>query len=231
MHVRLGVPVFVGRDRVAAARGLLQTHPEVDVIVSDDGLQHLRLSRAAQVLVFDERGVGNGWLLPAGPLREPLPARVPPRTLVLYNAARASTALPGRLAQRSLAGVVSLSDWWAGAAASETSLSALAGRPLIAAAGIAHPARFFDMLRSAGLDITPLPLPDHFDYATLPWPEETADVILTEKDAIKLRPDRIGATKVWVAPLDFGFDGAFERDLLALIPAPTRRNNDGRPTA
>jgi hypothetical protein len=69
---RSGVPVFVGRDRVAAGQALLAAHPECDVIVSDDGLQHYRLQRTVEVVVFDGRGIGNGWLLPAGPLREPL---------------------------------------------------------------------------------------------------------------------------------------------------------------
>ncbi|MEO7010016.1 MAG: tetraacyldisaccharide 4'-kinase, partial [Caldimonas sp.] len=80
LHLRAAVPVFVGRDRAAAARALLRAHPEIDVVISDDGLQHLRLGRDLQVLVFDERGVGNGWLLPAGPLREALPQAVPPRS-------------------------------------------------------------------------------------------------------------------------------------------------------
>ncbi|MDE2298822.1 MAG: tetraacyldisaccharide 4'-kinase, partial [Burkholderiales bacterium] len=84
LHLRTGAPVVVGRNRVAAARHLLRQHPAVDVIVSDDGLQHLALARDVQVLVFDERGAGNRWLLPAGPLREPLPRSVPPRSLVLY---------------------------------------------------------------------------------------------------------------------------------------------------
>ncbi len=68
-----GAPVVVDRDRVAAARRLLAAHPEVRVIVSDDGLQHLALGRDVEICVFDDRGVGNGWLLPAGPLREPWP--------------------------------------------------------------------------------------------------------------------------------------------------------------
>jgi tetraacyldisaccharide 4'-kinase len=101
LRLRSGAPVCVGRDRVAAGQALRRLHPQVDVIVSDDGLQHLRLARDVQVIVFDERGAGNGWLLPAGPLREPLPVEVPPRSLVLYNAARPSTALPGWTARRS----------------------------------------------------------------------------------------------------------------------------------
>lgn len=101
-----GVPVAVARNRPAAARALLEHAPLVDVIVADDGLQHLALARDVEVLVFDERGAGNGWLLPAGPLREPLPRALGPRQLVLYNADAASTLLPGWTARRRLAGVV-----------------------------------------------------------------------------------------------------------------------------
>ena len=220
MHLRTGVPVVVARDRVAAARLLLLRHPEVDVLVSDDGLQHLRLARSAQVLVFDERGAGNGWLLPAGPLRERLPPTVPVRSIVLYNAPAPSTALPGELARRSLAGVVSLAAWWQGQTASISALAALRGRPLIAAAGVARPQRFFAMLRDAGLTTTPLALPDHHDYRTLPWAPETADVVLTEKDAIKIDPRRVGSTRVWVAALDFSPAATFDAALIALLPPP-----------
>jgi len=226
MHLRTGAPVVVGRDRVAAVRHLMQQHPSIDVVVSDDGLQHLALARDAQVLVFDERGAGNGWLLPAGPLRESLPDTLPPRTLVLYNAAQASTPLPGALARRSLAGAVALQDWWQGQPASMASLGALRDRPLVAAAGLARPQRFFEMLRDTGLRVTSLPLPDHHDYATLPWPADPADVIVTEKDAIKLRAERVGATCVWVAPLDFAFDAAFEAALIALLPPPGSRHGN-----
>ena len=226
LHLRTGAPVVVGRDRVAAARHLLRQQPTVDVIVSDDGLQHLALARHVQVLVFDERGAGNGWLLPAGPLREPLPRSVPTRTLVLYNAPAASTPLPGALARRSLAGVVALADWWHGKPASMAALQALRGRPLTAAAGVARPQRFFDLLRDRGLTITPLSLPDHHAYATLPWPADAADVVVTEKDAIKLQVDRVGGARVWVAPLDFGFDAAFEAALFALLPPPGSRHGN-----
>ncbi len=222
MHLRTGAPVVVGRDRAAAGQALLQAHPTVDVLVGDDGLQHLKLARDLQVLVFDERGVGNGWLLPAGPLREPLPASVPARSVVLYNAPVASTPLPGGLATRSLAGVVALAEWRSGRAASMAALEALRGRPLVAAAGVARPNRFFDMLSEHGLQFRALALPDHFDFASLPWPAGTADVVLTEKDAVKLAPARLGATRVWVAALDFALPAAFETSLLALLPAPLK---------
>lgn len=224
LRLRGGVPVCVGADRVAAARALRSQHPQVDIVVCDDGLQHLRLARDAQVLVFDERGAGNGWLQPAGPLREPMPISVPARSVVLYNAARASTALPGHLAQRGLAGVVALEQWWRGAGPAPNSIDALRGRPLLAVAGLARPQRFFAMLREQGLDIVEHPLPDHHDYAMLPWSPGSADVVLTEKDAVKIRPERSSGVRIWVAALDFGFDAAFERDLLALLPPrPARR--------
>lgn len=231
---RTGAPVVVGRDRAAAARALLQAHPAVDIVVSDDGLQHLQLARDAQVLVFDERGAGNGWLLPAGPLREALPASVPARSVVLYNAAAASTPLPGSVAERSLAGVIELAAWRSGQAASKAALDALRGRPLVAAAGVARPNRFFEMLRQHGLQISPLPLPDHHGFATLPWPAGTADVVLTEKDAVKLDPARVGATRVWVAALDFALPAAFEAELMSLLPAPPQpvpRPDHGNQTA
>ncbi|RQP22901.1 tetraacyldisaccharide 4'-kinase [Piscinibacter terrae] len=231
MRLRLKCPVVVGRDRVAAGRELLRLHPEVDIVVSDDGLQHLRLARDAQVLVFDQRGAGNGWPLPAGPLREPLPRSVPARSVVLYNADSASTALPGCIARRSFAGAVSLQGWRAGERASAEALHALSARPLVATAGMAHPQRFFDMLSKANLSFTPLPLPDHFDYATLPWPEGTPDVVLTEKDAIKLDPQRMGTTRVWVVPLDFHPGADFDRALLALLPSPSNRTNHGHTTS
>lgn len=218
LRLRAAVPVVVGRDRWAAGMELLRRHPQVDVIVCDDGLQHLRLARDVQVLVFDERGAGNGWLLPAGPLREPLPPRIPPRSLVLYNAAAPSTALPGTAGRRLLTGATSLADWWDGVPTSGPALRALAGKPLLAVAGIAQPTRFFCMLGDAGLTVDILALPDHHDYATLPWPPDTPDVVLTEKDAVKLRHADTGATRVWVATLDFVTPPEFDRALLDLLP-------------
>ena len=78
------------------------------------------------------------------------------------------------------------------------------------------------MLRQAGLAVRELPLPDHHDFATLPWPPDTPDVILTEKDAVKLRPDTVGATRVWVATLDFALGPQAEADLHRLLPPRQR---------
>jgi tetraacyldisaccharide 4'-kinase len=222
IHLRTRAPVVVAADRVAAARALLAAHPGVTLIVSDDGLQHWRLGRLAQVIVFDERGAGNGWLLPAGPLREPVPATTPSRSTVLYNAARASTPLPGHLASRRLSGATTLHDWWAGHPPQPETLAALRGRRVLAAAGVARPRRFFDMLRAAGLDIAELALDDHHDFATPPWPAGTADVIVTEKDAVKLRLAPGDGTRIWVATLDFELSPAFATDVMQWLAPPTR---------
>lgn len=217
---RTGAPVVVARRRIEAARVLCAAHPDVNVLVADDGLQHHALARDVQVIVFDERGAGNGLRLPAGPLREALPAELPPRTLVLYNAAAPTTALPGFRVQRQLGGVQPLADWWQGGDAGLQPVHALRGRALVAAAGLAHPQRFFTMLAEQGLTFTARPLPDHHDFATLPWPAATADVVLTEKDATKLTPERCGATRVWVARLDFHPEPAFGATLARLLAEP-----------
>lgn len=226
---RTGVPLMIGPDRVAAGEALLKTHPEIDILVCDDGLQHLKLHRDIEVVVFDERGAGNGWLMPAGPLREPWhvePASAlvaPP--VVLYNAARASTPLPGHLARRTLGAPRALADWWAGVDG-ERLLPPQNG-PVAALAGIAQPDRFFDALRGLGFAVTPIPLPDHASFDTLPWPAATPHLIVTEKDAVKLDPARVARarphTQVWVAGLDFEPEPGFWQALdaaLARLPAP-----------
>jgi tetraacyldisaccharide 4'-kinase len=206
---------------VAAARALWAAHPEVDVIVSDDGLQHHALPRRAELVVFDERGAGNGLLLPAGPLREPLPKSLPARMRIVYTGGGASTALPGGLAQRSLGDAWPLAAWAAGDRQGAWPLTELRGRPLLAAAGLAAPDKFFAMLEQAGLAITRLPLPDHHDYANLPWPAGTAEVVTTEKDAVKIDPARVGSTQVWVVPLDLVLPAALVGELMSWLPAPT----------
>ncbi len=219
---RTGVPVWVGRDRSAAARALCAAHPEVDVLLSDDGLQHHGLGRNAELLVFDDRGIGNGLLLPAGPLREPLPARVGPHQRVLYTGQRVSAPLPGTRGQRTLSLAWPLAAWLQHDRRAAVELQQLRGRSLLAVAGLAAPQKFFDMLLANGLTIETLPLPDHHAYATLPWAPATPDVVTTEKDAVKLKPATLTGTRVWVLPLDFELPPGLADDLLTLLPVPQR---------
>lgn len=229
IHLRTQAPVVVGADRAAAARALCAAHPAVDILVADDGLQHHRLQHDMGLIVFDARGAGNGLLLPAGPLRTPMPSGLRPNQCVLYNATSPSTALPGCTGSRRLAGVQPLADWWAGqplpADRGWPALRALAGAgtPLLAAAGLAQPEPFFAMLEAQGLAIQRLPLADHHPLRPLPWPADTPCVVLTEKDAVKLPPQQAGTTAVWVARLDFRPEPAFAgalRSLCAPFKAP-----------
>jgi tetraacyldisaccharide 4'-kinase len=219
---RTGVPVWVGANRAAVAQAACQHCPEVNVLVSDDGLQHAALARDVECIVFDERGAGNGWLLPAGPLRQPLPtAPLPVHQHLLYTHGSASTPLPGHLARRSLGLAWPLQAWWAGETSTAQPLQTLAGRPLLAAAGLAAPFKFFNALASAGLAVQPLPLPDHFSYDTLPWAADCKDVITTEKDAVKIDPRRLGSTRVWVVPLDLQLPAELLGAVLSQVEAAT----------
>ncbi len=204
---RTSAPVWIGRRRPEAVCALCAAHPQVDVVISDDGLQHHALHRDAQWIVFDERGMGNGRLLPAGPLREPLPSHLPADTQVLYTCDRPSTSLPGRCASRRLGGLVALTGWWTGQPARHDALIALRGQPVYAAAGIGHPARFFEMLSSCGLRVTGIALPDHASLEPRPWPADAPCVIVTEKDAVKLPADATDARTVQVATLDLQLPG------------------------
>ncbi|MCU0969025.1 MAG: tetraacyldisaccharide 4'-kinase [Rubrivivax sp.] len=198
-----GVPVWVGRRRADAARALCARHPEVDVLVCDDGLQHRGLARDAEVVVFDRRGQGNGRLLPAGPLREPLRAARRDSRFVLYNAEAPSTPIDGWVATRALGDALPIAAWHRGDRSAAMPLASLRGRPILAAAGIGDPGRFFTMLESRGLDVRRLPLPDHHAWSEPAWPPGTADVVVTEKDAVKI-PARWGdTTHLWVVRLDF----------------------------
>ncbi|MGZ5198935.1 MAG: tetraacyldisaccharide 4'-kinase [Telluria sp.] len=221
---RAACPVFVGRKRAAAGRALLAAHPEVDVLVTDDGLQHYALGRDIEIVLFDSRGAGNGWLLPAGPLREPATRR---RDFTVVNAPDITPALAASVGgapfRMQLAG--DYAERLA-APAERIPLSALAGQRIVAAAGIGNPGRFFAMLRGAGLAIGELPLPDHHDFLDAPFDGVDADVILiTEKDAVKcgqlenLKHD----PRLWVVPVAARIDGPLAEHIVEKCR--------GRPTA
>lgn len=173
---KTGAPVWVAASRAEAGRALLQAHPDVNLLVCDDGLQHWALARDLEICVMDERGVGNGWLLPAGPLREPWPR---PVDMLLHTG---DNGLPGGFqADRQLAPLAH------DAQGRSTALSSLIGQPVDAVAGLARPEAFFAMLRSAGLQLhQTTPLPDHFDYALGAPAATNRPLLCTEKDAAKL---------------------------------------------
>jgi len=175
---RSGAPVWIGRDRAAAGRALLAARPACDVLVCDDGLQHYRLARDFEIAVEDERGWGNGLLLPAGPLREP--ASRPVDAVVLNGAPPRAGAFAMRLEPAGFRRVA--------APGAAVAVDALRGKRLHAVAGIGNPRRFFATLEALGLAFTPHAFPDHHPFAArdLDYPDCDA-VVMTEKDAVKCR--------------------------------------------
>lgn len=176
IHLNTGVPVWVGTQRADAGRGLLRTHPDVNIIICDDGLQHAALARDLDICVMDERGIGNGWLLPAGPLREPWPKSV---DLLLHTGA--NTVGGGFQARRELG------TWASDALGHRVALEDLRSQPVDALAGLARPEGFFKLLREKGLTLNQtMALPDHHDFAVWHPSALTRPLLCTEKDAAKL---------------------------------------------
>ena len=206
----LNAPVFVASKRFDAASALLASYPSTQLIVCDDGLQHHALARDVEVCVFDDRGTGNGLLLPAGPLREPWPRTV---DLVLHTGAH--PAFAGFAAQRALASHALRAD------GSRVALASLCGPhapPLLALAAIAQPEAFFAMLRAQGLVLAQtLALPDHYDFDSFSRTSNKGyTLICTEKDAVKLWRAEPQALAV---PLLFQPEPAFLAALDALLQA------------
>ena len=172
-------PVWIGKDRAAAAQAALQAHPQCDVVLCDDGLQHYRLQRDMEVAVIDGmRGFGNGFMLPAGPLREPV-SRLQAVDAVVVNNGKISTS---QYAMR-LSGEVfhNLLD------PGKTATAAHFHTPNNhAVAGIGHPQRYFEHLQALGISFTPHAFPDHHPYIETDLAFTGCDaILLTEKDAVK----------------------------------------------
>jgi len=195
---RSGCPVFVGRDRVAAARALLAAHPECDVILADDGLQHYRLVRDVEIAMFDQRGVMNGWSLPAGPLREPVSRLAQVDAVVLNGIPVPPAPTLGRpvFAMRLLDGSFHRLD----DPGTRCGAADLAGKKLHAVAGIGAPQRFFGRLNEMGLRFTGHAFADHHDYCEADLAVAGDAILTTEKDAVKLARLRL-PLPVWVLPV------------------------------
>ena len=199
-------PIFVAPKRFDAGAALLKCYPQTQIIVCDDGLQHHALHRDLEICVFDDRGIGNGFLLPAGPLREPWPR---PTDLVLHTGVKAAlregsggSLKDGFVARRSLAGYALRKD------SSSVPMAELRGKPLHAVAAIAQPEAFFAMLRNQGLTLAGTEsLPDHFNFRN--WDSAASagqTLVCTEKDAVKLwrtHPDALAVPLVVIPQPEF----------------------------
>ena len=210
---RSGCPVAAGPDRVAAAERLLEEHP-IDVLLSDDGLQHYRLGRRFEIAVVDGvRGMGNGLCLPAGPLREPV-ERIHQVDAIVVNGGDWGHAGVFR-ATAVVTGVRRVKD------GEPRALASFKGREVHAVAGIGNPQRFFDLLEDEGLDVIPHPLEDHadFDPAQLEF-DEPGSVLITEKDAVKC--EEFAHDDVWCVVVDLQFDSDRTARLMRLIMGELR---------
>ena len=200
---RCNCPMVVGPDRVAAVEQLLRDN-DVDVVLSDDGMQHYRMGRDIEIAVLDgERRLGNGFCLPAGPLRETRHRLKGVDFIVTNGESRvgewAMTLQPGEA--RSLLNEESVP------------ISSFVDKTLHAVAAIGNPGRFFQTLRNAGLTITEHPFTDHhpFTEGELEF-EGDGVVIMTEKDAVKYFA--YANARHWYLPVSAKLDDEFSRQLL-----------------
>ncbi len=207
IHRETGLPVEVDVDRVAAVRRLAAAG--CTLAIADDGLQHLRLRRRVELEVEDGRGLGNGRVLPAGPLREPLPA-LPAFARIVHG----RPPCAGEVALQLALGEARALD---GSACRP--LSAFAGRRVRAVAGIGDPERFFAALRGVGLDVEACPFPDHHAYRPADFAALTGlPLLMTAKDAVKCRD--FGLADAWEVPLRATLPETFLDRLDAALRAP-----------
>lgn len=219
---RSACPVWVARQRYVTGQALLAAHPEVNVLLCDDGLQHYALPRDAEIAVFDTRGIGNGWRLPLGPLREPV-ARLSSVDAVVFNGAAPGSTFPLPAGKPAFAMQLQPGAFYALHDPAQTCMAAdllATGKPLFALAGIGHPQRFFDTLAALGLDCTCRAFPDHHAYTAADLTFADGGILLlTEKDAVKcgaLTPGQATAS-IWVLPVDAAVPQALVDTLLEKI--------------
>jgi tetraacyldisaccharide 4'-kinase len=180
------MPVWVGRDRPAAARALLAAHRDCNVVIADDGLQHYAMARTVEIAVVDaSRGLGNGFMLPAGPLREPA-SRLDEVDAVVRLGTGLESSAERTSTRESTMSVVGDSFVRVAAPAIVAAAASFRLRGVHALAAIGNPERFFEHLRSLGIDATCHAFPDHhrFTPTDLALPGATA-ILMTEKDAVK----------------------------------------------
>ncbi|MCH8553305.1 MAG: tetraacyldisaccharide 4'-kinase [Natronospirillum sp.] len=216
-----GVPVCIGKNRLAAARYLLDREPEINVLISDDGLQHYRLPRDLELCLFDgQAGIGNGELLPAGPLREPL-SRLNETDLVICKSQPVpDLARWDPLVMSLTAGELRpLSANQAGPSGKSTELPTprTQDQAVVAVCGIGQPESFFQLLRRQGWAIEPMALPDH---GALSKKQISAlagrTVLMTSKDAVKLK-GRTLPCNAYEVPLQVAFSDSHLNRLSAAL--------------
>ena len=208
---RCECPVVACHDRVAAARQLLHWH-RCNIVLSDDGLQHYALGRDVEIAIVDaSRRFGNGFCLPAGPLREPR-RRLASVDLVIHHGAENGHA-PRMLLEPEC--VVPLVE-----GGEPVQLQAFRGRKVHAVAGIGYPKRFFSLLARYGISVAEHPFRDHYPYAAgeLTF-GDNLPVLMTEKDAVKYRAS--ADENHWFVRMATRVDTSARDTILALLKERT----------
>ncbi|MEO5702024.1 MAG: tetraacyldisaccharide 4'-kinase [Casimicrobiaceae bacterium] len=220
LMARRGLKVAVARRRIDAVRALRVAHPGCDVIIADDGLQHYALERDVEIACVDgARGFGNGWLLPAGPLRERR-SRLARVDAVVVTGQRTAPGLPGGAYAMRLEpeGVVNVAK-----PGPPRPPAVLASEVVHAVAGIGNPERFFVALRALGLEVVPHAFPDHHHYRPGDLAFGNGVVLMTEKDAVKCT--RFADARWWFLRVRAALDDTLVDHIVARLPprAPDRR--------
>ena len=206
-----GVPVIVANDRCEAARKLLKQH--VDVIISDDGLQHYRMPRKLEICVVDgARGFGNGLLLPAGPLREPMERLNSVDYIVVNGESEVVPPEQNPVTMTLAAGLLRSLD-----GRQSWRLAQFAGCKVNAVAGIGNPGRFFTLLRQARITVNEYAFPDHHQFQASDFEEMDSNlpVVMTEKDAVKVR--NIELKNAWSLHVDAVLPQQWEKELVSRL--------------
>jgi tetraacyldisaccharide 4'-kinase len=206
---RCDCPVWVGANRVDVGMALLKAHPECNVIISDDGLQHYLLKRNVEIAVVDaDGGDESAYLLPAGPLREPL-SRLKTVDIIINNGEKiADSAFQMQTAGEQFYNLLN---------ANVTATAADFKRKTIKAmAGIGKPERFYNQLCDLGLTFTSVTFDDHHAYTEKEVAEIESDIlVMTEKDAVKCKP--FAKSHHWVLPIEAQIDAALMPLILAKL--------------
>jgi tetraacyldisaccharide 4'-kinase len=226
----LSIPIVVHSRRTVSAQALLKSHPEVDVLISDDGLQHYAMKRwpareggrDIELVIRDARGEGNGFLLPAGPLREDS-QRARDYTLNLGTSKDIGAPYLADAPNFYLETDIAKAYQLANPAHCKPLTDFSSATDLVAAAGLGNPQKFFDVLEASGLKVNPMPLPDHFDFQENPFKNIVASsILITEKDAVKCSQlaEYQQDERIWVVPISVKLPQEFVTLMVDVLHRP-----------
>lgn len=229
MAKRTACPVWVNADRVQAGRDLLAAHPNCNILISDDGLQHYRLQRDVEIVVLNsQHSFGNGQLLPAGPLREKR-IRLSQVNAIVDTARKSDLKAKEGLTlsqtynmSLKMTGIQRLDD------SQKTSIAQLQTKQVLAIAGIGHPSRFFNLLKGLGLDCETRAFNDHHAYTAQDFADVTDKTLLmTEKDAVKCK--HLDLNDAWYLPVSAQLESTQNNSLLQVIQSALAQTKGNLP--